>query len=290
MKSMKDWEKSGAKTFDEFFVPGDIVSKDVVEYFRNSMPPVTDYAYLMQAGSSVDFIDGKNTYTTFENTVEGWKYKGDCHKGESKTPFEKWLDTFIDEKGIDLSEEFKSTKDGFSMTLSYQDVIDNIKTTTKEEQSQIKNKLVQLDFYNSDIKDFLRHLSTALIPDREQVEELEDVFGESIDLTKEPEPLEIRHIKEDLYLGFIKKEDLYNYSMKELKEVQKEIENDIKEVRNNPTWKIVDNIEEEATSELQENMEKLEKREQNLHLILEDVDEVIKEKELEGEEEEEDEL
>ena len=129
-----------------------------------------------------------------------------------------------------------------------------------------------------------------MIPDREQVEELEDVFGESIDLTKEPEPLEIRHIKEDLYLGFIKKEDLYNYSMKELKEVQKEIENDIKEVRNNPTWKIVDNIEEEATSELQENMEKLEKREQNLHLILEDVDEVIKEKELEGEEEEEDEL
>lgn len=187
MKSMKDWEKSGADYFEDFFIPGDIVAKDVVDYFRNSMPPITDNAYLMQEGSAVDFIDGKNTYTTFENTVEGWKYKGDCHKGESKTPFEKWLDTFIDEKGIDLSEEFESTRNGISMTFSYQDVVDNIKATTKEEQTQIKNKIVQLDFYNSDIKDFLKHLSTALIPDREQVEELEDVYGESINLKKEEE-------------------------------------------------------------------------------------------------------
>lgn len=180
MKTLKDWENSSAERFNDFFVPGDIVGKDVVEHFKNILPPITDNSYLLQVGGAIDFIDGKSTYMTFINTTEGWIYKGDCNKGENISPFEKWLDTFIDEKCIDPSEEFKSTNGSISMQFSYADIIDNIKYTSVDEQKKIKDMLIKIDFQNGDIKDYFKHLSKALIPRREQVEEMESIYGESI--------------------------------------------------------------------------------------------------------------
>lgn len=115
MKTMKDWINSDIDSFDIFFLPGDIVGEDVVEYFRNLEIPKTDNTYLMQMGEPQNFIDGKSTYMTFAKENKGWVYKGNCHKGEKETPFEIWLNTFIEEKGIDISETFKSSKKGISM-------------------------------------------------------------------------------------------------------------------------------------------------------------------------------
>lgn len=118
----------------------------------------------------------------------GWKYKGNCFRGEKETPFVNWLNTFLDEKGIDLSEEFESEKNGIKMTFSYQDVVDNIKIAPEQEQdggiNSIKGMLVRIDMANGDVKDYLRHLSTALIPEKDYIEEMEDIYGESINLTK----------------------------------------------------------------------------------------------------------
>lgn len=186
MKTMKDYQLSEAQTFEEFFVPGDIVGKDVVENFRNVLPPITDHSYLMQMGEPYSFVDGKSTYMTFSNEPEGWVYRGNCHKGEKENPFTKWLNRFLDEKGYDLSEEFEiKNNDGIKMMFSYENVINSIKKTTEQGQNEIKNILVMLDFNNADIKNYLRHLSKALIPSQKMVEKLESIYGESIDLEME---------------------------------------------------------------------------------------------------------
>lgn len=45
--------------------------------------------------------------------------------------------------------------------------------------------LVRIDMANGDILDYFKHLSKALIPDKKMVEELEDIYGESIGIEKE---------------------------------------------------------------------------------------------------------
>ena len=74
MKTMKDYELSNAQTFDEFFKSGDIVGNDVVEEFRNVLPPITDNRYLMQMGEPHSSVNGKSTYMTFSKETEGWVY------------------------------------------------------------------------------------------------------------------------------------------------------------------------------------------------------------------------
>lgn len=190
MKTLKEWEKSNTYYFEEFFIPGDIVGEDVINEMRNSVPPVTNNAYIMQAGEPYSHIDGKPTYMTFVNTANGWEYRGNCFRGEEYNPFTKWLDTFLEEKGLDLTQEFKQTNEnGISMTFSYQDIVEQIKHCPEKEQDNgvngIKGMLVRIDMANGDVLDYFRHLSKALIPDKETVEELEDIYGESIGLEQE---------------------------------------------------------------------------------------------------------
>lgn len=191
MKTMMDWEKSNINYFEDFCFPGDLVGKDVIEHFRNVLPPITDKANLMQVGEPYSSVEGKSTYPTFVNKTEGWIYKGNCFKGEAKSPFEQWLDKFIDEKGIDISEEFKSTNNGISMIFTYNDVLINLKRTSETEQEDIKKNIIALDFYNSDIKDYLKHLSKALIPEPNEVQRYEDIYGESIGIEKNNEEEEL---------------------------------------------------------------------------------------------------
>lgn len=85
-KTMEDWNNSKENYFESFFKPGDIVDQDVVEYFVNSLPPVTLREYFVQAGEPynhrVDPEDKicKATYPTFERGIENWIYKGNCFK------------------------------------------------------------------------------------------------------------------------------------------------------------------------------------------------------------------
>lgn len=84
------------------------------------------------------------------------------HFSESSS-FNKWLDTFIEEKGIDLDDEFTvESPDGTPNYMSYGVVIDHMKIAPESEQKALKDVIVKLDFKNASITDFLKHLAQAL--------------------------------------------------------------------------------------------------------------------------------
>lgn len=180
MKKIKDWQKSDIEKFEDFFAVNDIVGKDVIEYFANSMIPVTDWSTLFQAGSPVDNIDGKNTYITFSNMDGNWRYKGNCHKGEKENPFSKWLDVFLKEKGINLLEEFSINNNDFKTTISYRNIVEEIKSTTEKEQNEIKNEIIKLDLNNVKIEDYLKYLAESLLPTKDEMKEMLETYGENI--------------------------------------------------------------------------------------------------------------
>ena len=83
MKSMKNWQESTAEDFDDFFAPGDVVSEDVVDYFKNILPPIIDGQSVMQAGGAIDTVDGRDTFITFVKKDDNWMYIGECHVRET---------------------------------------------------------------------------------------------------------------------------------------------------------------------------------------------------------------
>ena len=81
-------------------------------------------------------------------------------------------------------------------------------------------------------------------------------------------------------MNILEKEKLYNYTIEELKN---KIENELKAIENEDTFKIIQTIsEEETTNELLKETEDLDNKKQDLIYYLEDINEVIKEKQLEG--------
>ena len=77
--------------------------------------------------------------------------------------FERWLDTFVEEKAIDLDDTFVVGSDnGTPNHFSYRVVVETIKSTSPKEQSAIKKVLVKLDFHNASITDYFRHLAQAI--------------------------------------------------------------------------------------------------------------------------------
>ena len=80
------------------------------------------------------------------------------------TKFEKWLNTFIEEKGIEteLSIQFDDENGNLNI-MPVKIILDAIKSTTKEEQAQIKNTIVQIDFKNGNVLDYFKHLAKALV-------------------------------------------------------------------------------------------------------------------------------
>lgn len=79
-----------------------------------------------------------------------------------KNEFDEWLDKFIEEKEINLDEPFSIEVDGIGHLFDYASIIEQIKHTSKSQQEKIRNKIVEIEFYNADVKDFLRHLAIPL--------------------------------------------------------------------------------------------------------------------------------
>ena len=82
--------------------------------------------------------------------------------------FNKWLDTFVEEKGIDLGQILEIKTENNTHYFEVGNVIENIKATTPEEQEEIKNMIVKIDFYNGDVVDYFKHLAQALAQNFEQ--------------------------------------------------------------------------------------------------------------------------
>lgn len=89
-KTMQMWHDSGLRTFEEFFLPGDTVAEDIIEYFTNIMPPQTMWSGLLQAGEpyshEYDQQTGKHraTYSTFSKVNGEWYFAGYCFSKETK--------------------------------------------------------------------------------------------------------------------------------------------------------------------------------------------------------------
>ena len=94
---------------------------------------------------------------------------------QEDTSFNQWLDTFIQEKGIDLDYTFTIEDDGVTHIFELGNIIENIKTTSKEEQNAIKDMIVKIDFNNGDVVDYFKHLAKALVKNYYQIEEQEIV-------------------------------------------------------------------------------------------------------------------
>ncbi len=75
------------------------------------------------------------------------------------TSFQKWFTTFLKEKGVDLSDYCRA---GDGTLLQLGDVASAVMTASANEQAQIKDKLVMIDFKNGDVTHFLKHLARAL--------------------------------------------------------------------------------------------------------------------------------
>lgn len=76
--------------------------------------------------------------------------------------FNKWLDTFLAEKDINLEATFEFNNDNGWNLMDYATVVEYVKNTTKENQTKVKNTLVKIDFMNGDVLHFLRYLGKGV--------------------------------------------------------------------------------------------------------------------------------
>lgn len=107
--------------------------------------------------------------------------------------FNSWLDTFIEEKGIDLGQILELKTDKNTHYFEVGNIIENIKATTPEEQEEIKKMIIKIDFYNGDVVDYFKHLAQALVQNYEQQMEKE----QEVEETKEQEYIAEKIVKKN---------------------------------------------------------------------------------------------
>lgn len=80
MKTYKGWLNSKAKTIDEYLTIGDEVDEEMINYFRDILPPATDNFTILQVGEPSNHINGQAIYMTFKREKGKWIFKGDCFR------------------------------------------------------------------------------------------------------------------------------------------------------------------------------------------------------------------
>ena len=82
---------------------------------------------------------------------------------QSTTTFQKWLDTFIEEKGIDTEKILEVPGPGGMNFIPVGSLLDIIKfDAPQHEQMGIKTMIVKIDFLNGDVLDYFKHLAKAI--------------------------------------------------------------------------------------------------------------------------------
>ena len=76
--------------------------------------------------------------------------------------FSKWIDTFIEEKNINIDHEIEVDGSWGINYIPIACIIEGMKATCKEEQRKIKDILVKIDFKNGDVLHFFNHLAKAM--------------------------------------------------------------------------------------------------------------------------------
>ena len=76
--------------------------------------------------------------------------------------FNTWIDTYIDEKGLDPEQFLNVQGPSGENQIPVGTIVDQIKEAPGDEQRQIKDILVAIDFQNGSPLHFLRHLAQAI--------------------------------------------------------------------------------------------------------------------------------
>ena len=76
--------------------------------------------------------------------------------------FSEWLDTFIDEKALDTEQLLEVEGPSGLNLIPLGCLLDTIKAAPANEQADIKNVLVKIDFYNGDPMHFFKHIAQAI--------------------------------------------------------------------------------------------------------------------------------
>jgi len=136
-----------------------------------------------------------------ENPMNDYLKDREVPETEEKveSAFNKWLDTFIEEKGIDLEQVIEIKTENNTHYFEVGNIVANIKATTTEEQAGIKDMIVKIDFHNGDVVDYFRHLAQALAEnfEKQQEQPKEVTPEEQIENTKEQEIIAEKLIKKN---------------------------------------------------------------------------------------------
>mgnify|MGYP001297475073 FL=1 len=77
--------------------------------------------------------------------------------------FNKWFDTFIEEKGIDTGFTFEFDEAGMFHLVETAVVIDWVKKLDPETKAKIKNNFVKIDFVNGNVMHFMEFMAKGMI-------------------------------------------------------------------------------------------------------------------------------
>lgn len=78
------------------------------------------------------------------------------------TAFNTWLDTYLEEKGIDTERTLTVNGPSGANIMPVGIVIEAMKRAPRQEQDSIKRTLTLIDFKNGRPLDFIKHLAGAL--------------------------------------------------------------------------------------------------------------------------------
>ena len=76
--------------------------------------------------------------------------------------FNQWLDTFLDEKGIDGDQVLLVDGPSGQNSIPIACLVDVIKQAPKTERDAIKTVIVKIDFRNGDVVPYFEHLAQAI--------------------------------------------------------------------------------------------------------------------------------
>lgn len=78
------------------------------------------------------------------------------------TTFANWIDTFVEEKGLEIDQTFEVEGRSGLNVIPLAVLIEHMKIAPKREQDRIKDTIVRIDFLNGNVMDFFKHLAGAI--------------------------------------------------------------------------------------------------------------------------------
>lgn len=97
------------------------------------------------------------------NVIEAFvRRRNPSHSPARNPSFAKWLDTFLEEKGIDMEEVLEVEGRSGTNWMPVGVLVSVMKRAPEHEQKGIKTMLVKIDFYNAPVLPYLAHLAQAI--------------------------------------------------------------------------------------------------------------------------------